>query len=330
MLDARAKWTNEEVKGPRSVVSDPFPASSKQELYPTLPGIVPSSPAPYSAPYSSRRATAETQEYSQPVPPVEPGTSPGALADNERTDWCVDFGAVLTTMDTFELWAAIDRGDVNSAMRVWREGMECWTPIKQLPELAVALTTASSRTPEPITLQMPPKAPAFPILLPAPMPAPQLDEVRPPMNTLISGPRTSGWERLSQRILPAPSRGRARTQAWVALGSAMAATAITAALISTASPRASISPDARAASAAAPIEALVEPAAITTASPALPEPAVTAAAAVVVEAPLLLPPTVGDEPAANERAPGASEPRPHHDDRGQHRLRRSGKRGSGG
>lgn len=53
---------------------------------------------------------------------------------SERPAWCVDAGNEVLTMSTFELWAAIDSGEVAPAMRVWCEGMECWTPASDLPE----------------------------------------------------------------------------------------------------------------------------------------------------------------------------------------------------
>jgi len=320
MIDARAKLLNEEPKGARAFVADPFPPSSSQ--------------APLSAPYSSTRSTVETLEYSQPVSSVQAETRGKAAAEDEEqqpTEWCVDFGPVLATMDTFELWAAIDRGDITPAMRVWREGMECWTPIEKLPELAVALTTASSRTPEPVTLHMPPKAPALSAAVPAPastavpdpLPTPT-EEVRPPASTLISGPQTSSWTRISHRILPPPERRRAGAQFWVALGSAVAATAVTAALAGGSPRRAPIAPDVRVGvTVPAPVPA------------AAPEPMVTGSAAVSaapVDLPLpALSATVDEDAAAGEGAAGggAGEVRPRHDDRGQHRLRRSGRPSSG-
>src|SRR5262249_32883359 len=124
------------------------------------------------------------------------------------------------------------------SVRVWREGMECWTPIEALPELAIALTTASSRTPDPITLQMAPKARdvAAPPVAPDPGPVsvperPAIHEVRAPQPRLISGPRASRWTRISRRILPPPARRLAGAQFWAALGSAVAATAITVAVV---------------------------------------------------------------------------------------------------
>lgn len=331
MIDVRANWTTEALKGPGLSVADLLPPSSRQELIPTLPGITPeSSAAPYSAPYSSR-PLAETQEYSSPVSQASPTFTPQGTLEDPRTEWCVDLGSILSTMDTFELWAAIDRGDVSASMRVWREGMECWTPVGQVSELALALNTASSRTPEPVTLHAVPSAPSFPELPAAPPPS---DEVRPPLSTLVSGPRTSGWERLSQKILPPPSRSRARAHFWVAFGSAVSATAITAAVISAEPPRAtsSFSESAAAApqsapslgAAAAPQSAPSLGAAVPPSAPA-PEPQ---AAEPEPPAAVAAPPpaaTAATAPAPRASALRAAPPRPRYDERGQHRLRRSGK-----
>jgi hypothetical protein len=54
-----------------------------------------------------------------------------------RAEWCVDFGDLLAAMESSELCAAIDRGEVTPTMRVWREGLPCWTPVEDLPELGV-------------------------------------------------------------------------------------------------------------------------------------------------------------------------------------------------
>ena len=45
-------------------------------------------------------------------------------------------------MTTIELWTALDWGEIQAYVRVWREGMECWTPAGEVPELACALVNA--------------------------------------------------------------------------------------------------------------------------------------------------------------------------------------------
>jgi hypothetical protein len=59
----------------------------------------------------------------------------------EPKAWCVDRGATLEPMNDSELLDAIESGEVTEEMLVWRDGMECWTPVEQLPELAPALSS---------------------------------------------------------------------------------------------------------------------------------------------------------------------------------------------
>lgn len=65
--------------------------------------------------------------------------------EDEPKAWCVDLGESLEPMDDAELCDAIESGEVTSDMRVWRAGLECWTPVEDLPELAPVLGAASSR-----------------------------------------------------------------------------------------------------------------------------------------------------------------------------------------
>jgi hypothetical protein len=66
--------------------------------------------------------------------------------DDEPREWCVDLGTTLTPMDDSELCDAIESGEVTSDMRVWRAGLDGWTPVEDLPELAPVLSAASSRS----------------------------------------------------------------------------------------------------------------------------------------------------------------------------------------
>ncbi len=63
-------------------------------------------------------------------------------------DWCIDLGERLITLSTFDAWSAIARGQVRGLTLAWREGLECWTPVEELPELACALS--AEPTPEPV------------------------------------------------------------------------------------------------------------------------------------------------------------------------------------
>lgn len=69
-----------------------------------------------------------------------------AMVASSRVRWCIDRGPSLDTMTTFELWLAIASGQVERDVRVWREGLECWTEVEQVPDLACALVPLSSRT----------------------------------------------------------------------------------------------------------------------------------------------------------------------------------------
>jgi hypothetical protein len=354
MVDARAEWLSNEPTGPALSLSDLLPPSSRQDLISTLPGITPSTPAPYSAPYSSR-STVETLEYSQPVP-HPPQITATETSDEQRTEWCVDFGSVLTTMETFELWTAIDRGEVLRWMRVWREGMECWTPVGEVSELALAFQTppsSSSRTPEPIILPPPLEslAPGEAPTLSRPQHPSLPDEGRPPADTLVSGQRQPSLEQISHTFLPAPIFRRAGAHFWAALGSAVAATVISAAIISAEPPRAPLRAEDLGAAvppseptlvsgAAAPLEATAL--SIAAAASEAPAPSIAAVPPASAAAPLDAPeppaavavppssvPAVASSVPAVPRAPGSKRdphavpPRARHDENGQRRLRRS-------
>ncbi len=57
--------------------------------------------------------------------------------------WCVEVDEdTLAPMDDAELWDALDRGEVTHEMRVWRAGLEGWTPVEDLPELVPWISTA--------------------------------------------------------------------------------------------------------------------------------------------------------------------------------------------
>jgi hypothetical protein len=139
-------------------------------------------------------------------------------------EWCVDLGATLITKTTFDLWAAIEQGEIGGSMKVWREGMECWTPVDRVGELACALEAA------PLAVEPSPE----------PAEATTNPEVRrPPIEA--EPPRIS-----SRRQVPVRA-ANAGGGKWVALGSAVAASAIAAAMLTTflAQPAASESARAR-------------------------------------------------------------------------------------
>lgn len=50
--------------------------------------------------------------------------------------WCVDNGATLVALSANELLRAIASGELDIAARVWCEGLEGWTRIRDVPEIA--------------------------------------------------------------------------------------------------------------------------------------------------------------------------------------------------
>ena len=127
-------------------------------------------------------------------------------------EWCVDLGATLITKTTFDLWAAIEQGAIGGSMLVWREGMECWTPVDRVGELACALEAA------PVAFEQSPE----------PAEATTNPEVRRPAIE-ADPPRISSRRQVPVRA----ANGNAGGGKWVALGSAVAASAIAAATLTT-------------------------------------------------------------------------------------------------
>jgi len=128
-------------------------------------------------------------------------------------EWCVDLGAALITKSTFALWSAIESGEVGGNMLVWREGMECWTAVNRVGELAYAIEPARPTVPEESPVA---EIEARPEATPEATEATTNPEVRlrPPM---ADPPRISSRRQV---------RGDGK---WIALGSAVAVSAIAAA-----------------------------------------------------------------------------------------------------
>jgi hypothetical protein len=217
-------------------------------------------------------------------------------------EWCVDLGANLVTKSTFALWTAIERGEVGGNMLVWREGMECWTPINRVGELAYAIEPVRPTVPEPSpeeNLEASPDASleASPEATEATT-NPELRR-RPPV---ADPPRIS-----SRRQVPFRTGGGGK---WIALGSAVAVSAISAAALTTflTPPPAAESSGSRGRP-AAPVIHVMERAALSRDEP---EPS-------VIAPPAIAPPAIAPVTAASLPA------KARHEDRGQHR-RRSGDR----
>jgi hypothetical protein len=66
-------------------------------------------------------------------------------------EWCADLGHCLQALTTFDLWMALARGELSRKTRVWRDGMDAWTPVEDIPELALAIADAISFDPPLVT-----------------------------------------------------------------------------------------------------------------------------------------------------------------------------------
>ncbi|MRG94556.1 DUF4339 domain-containing protein [Polyangium spumosum] len=122
---------------------DPIPPF--RESHPTVP-YERSNPKSWFATYKQRRKLAlidldeESSEDGRPMP-----------------EWCVEMGSGLLAMTTFELWMGLARGEIGADTSVWRDGMEGWTRIEHIPELAYALADSVSFDP-PLVTPAPPLA----------------------------------------------------------------------------------------------------------------------------------------------------------------------------
>lgn len=63
----------------------------------------------------------------------------------QRFTWAVDLGDGLRAMTTFDLWYALNCGDLEAHVRVWRLGREAWSQACDVPELACALRAPSAK-----------------------------------------------------------------------------------------------------------------------------------------------------------------------------------------
>jgi GYF domain 2 len=226
--------------------------------------------APSEPPPSSGRSEASTRPCADPF--ADTMASPASFA-SDHPHWCVDVGEALLSMTTFELWEGLERGQVTAWMRVWREGMECWTPVGEIAEFtwAIAGTPDPTRPPEPAPEPEPPAEartdpPHAPTALVEPPPVSTIRPVTPLAHHDLGGAR------------------------WIALGSAVAVAAVVAAIFAHSDP-----PQA----------------------PPAPIAGATPAALRLEDAPG---PRLEDAPA-----PEAA----HHEERGQHRLPRDGRRAYG-
>lgn len=290
MNAANALWLDESTGADAPRSGSPVPASGLRAVEPS---VAPSS----AAPRSDRRSQLETLPCAGVVAAMEePAELPSpSVRERHQLSWCVDFGDEMRTMSTFDLWTAIERGEVSADLRVWREGMECWMPVARVPSLAVALVslaplTTPSPTPAAATTGPAPEVRERPVG--RPVPAPQLDAAPPPPQRRPA--RSWATTFLSPGTL------------WMALGSGVAAGAITAALMMSSRP--------------APLPAPAPHAPVLLAAPAEPPPVDPYLASLGA-----LPPPVTETPAVEPPAAAPEAPRARHDELGQHRLRRGKK-----
>ncbi|APR83633.1 Hypothetical protein A7982_08982 [Minicystis rosea] len=227
-------------------------------------------------------------------------------------------------MTTFELWSAIERGEVAAWMRVWREGLECWTPLGELPELQWAVANANRMAAK--TAIAP--APSLETATPEPTPESPLSEPLPPQAITpepiapVAKQTTKDTARAVSRLSrgavpesePAPvseARPKVPASRWVLAGSAVASLAIAAALLHATLPSAR-STDPRSVSAAElpKVTQPADPPAGAHPSPPSPLPETSPEAETALA-----------EPQAPSGPPAARR-----EDRGQRRMSRSGRR----
>jgi hypothetical protein len=156
-------------------------------------------------------------------------------------DWCVDRSPALCAMTTADLWVAAASGELSRATRAWRIGLECWTRLDEIPELAGAFDAAepdgereTAVTPLAIEIDVPPSLPPpLPPLFPAREPRASVAAVsqRPDVLAAVAPDR---WA--TRAAAPAPDlfpgmfagrlRGALVSARWIAAGCAIATASI--------------------------------------------------------------------------------------------------------
>ncbi|WP_437315908.1 hypothetical protein [Sorangium sp. So ce385] len=79
--------------------------------------------------------------------PTMPFSSHASSAEEpaESRPWCVDRGDWLEAMSTVALWRALELGELPHSTRVWREGLECWTPAGEVKALGWTISQPPPR-----------------------------------------------------------------------------------------------------------------------------------------------------------------------------------------
>ena len=288
------------------------------------PPLVPDieSDAPASA-ERQRRSSVDTMPASDPFSMVHPA----------RPEWCVDVGEALLSMTTFELWSAIERSQVAPWMRAWREGMECWTEVQEIPELEWAVASAPRWEPAPAEPQR------AEVMLPPPREAPPRAEAYDDVQDLAHRDTTPAPARLGSldgalEVTPTPFATEARPRPprdasgvrWLTGGAMVAVAALAFAIVRTVSGAMTTSTSVHA---AAPPRA--EAAAVAAVAPPAPEVAAASAApATSASAPVVRDPVSRSAERFERSSPRAMPRRAvRREERGQRRLPRGGRRAYG-
>jgi len=191
----------------------------RQDKRRTLPGLAAEPPASeritLAMPLQPKGQAAARANASTLVSATPPAPSV------RNAEWCVDTGGALVPMSTFELWNAIEQGGVAKDARAWCEGLECWTPIERIASHMATSHTPMSATPTPAATEATtnPTAPA-PVALEA-----SVEE------DAESAAQPARGRRATAQSLAALRARRPRGVFGVALGSAVAAAAVSAALL---------------------------------------------------------------------------------------------------
>jgi hypothetical protein len=129
------------------------------DRFPSFPDLIVSKNAVDTEPAPPARDSLPTTPYGRTsVVALISAAERMCVLDERTTDsgrpmpeWCADLGHCLQALTTFDLWMALARGELNRKTRVWRDGMEAWTPVEDIPELALALADAVSFDPPLVT-----------------------------------------------------------------------------------------------------------------------------------------------------------------------------------
>jgi hypothetical protein len=156
--------------------------------------------------------------------------------EREERPWCVEKGATLAALSTSDLLQAISAGEISATSRVWCEGLEGWTRISDVPEIACLFGGFEAELATLPAVEMaPPSGFAPRAHTPAPLDLSQLDT---PSAVPVARPVRSS-EGFGSRANSASSNGKAARlegddARWIGGGLLVAAAAIGMALFQSA------------------------------------------------------------------------------------------------